>query len=435
MTRPGRVLVATALVAVALAPSGVAAQGRDAGHGATTGEMLLLLMFVGGAYLLAHFVVDRLQRAFLVVSGLEYIMLGILLGPAVPQIQAFRDLTPLLPLFALAAGWVGLLRGMELEFSLLRDAPRGALRLALGDDLGAGLLVIAAAYALFSSGLAGQVDGKQAWMTAGVLGCCAAAGATGPLDVVKRRYHVEGKLVPILRRASRAGDALALLVFGLLFCVFHEDAAGAPLVLRPTEWAVVSIGLGIVLGLLMSPFLAGDESENSRFLALVGIITFASGAAWFLDLSPLLVNLVLGVVLINAAKGGSQIHATLERTDRPMGLVLMVFAGALWSPPPIEITVAALGTFIGLRWIGKAIGSRAAAWGRDLRPDLYRGLLGHGDVTIAMAVSFRLVYEGPAVDIAYTVILASVVFHDLVAPRVLRSLLVDAGQLRRTQEA
>ena len=53
-----------------------------------------------------------------------------------------------------------------------------------------------------------------------------------------------------------------------------------------------------------------------------------------------------------------------------------------------------------------------------------------------MVVSFRLVYErvfpnSVAIDIAYSVILGSVILNDLVAPRVLRALLVDAGDLDR----
>ena len=48
-----------------------------------------------------------------------------------------------------------------------------------------------------------------------------------------------------------------------------------------------------------------------------------------------------------------------------------------------------------------------------------------------MAVSFRLVYEGPLADIAYSVVLGSMVLHDLIAPRLLRGLLVDSGDLQR----
>jgi NhaP-type Na+/H+ or K+/H+ antiporter len=62
---------------------------------------------------------------------------------------------------------------------------------------------------------------------------------------------------------------------------------------------------------------------------------------------------------------------------------------------------------------------------------LFRGLLAHGDVTLAMAVSFRLVYDGEAAKIAYSVVLGSVILNDLMAPRLLRGLLVDEGEIQR----
>ena len=48
-----------------------------------------------------------------------------------------------------------------------------------------------------------------------------------------------------------------------------------------------------------------------------------------------------------------------------------------------------------------------------------------------MAVSFRLVYEGDAAKIAYSVVLGSIILNDLIAPRLLRGLLVDEGELQR----
>jgi NhaP-type Na+/H+ or K+/H+ antiporter len=177
--------------------------------------------------------------------------------------------------------------------------------------------------------------------------------------------------------------------------------------------------------------LAGDESDNSRFLALVGIIAFASGGAYFLELSPLAVNLWMGFVLVNFARGGQLLHSTLESTERPMTIVLLIFAGALWTPSPLIPTVIALAAFIAARTGSKWLASVIAGWGSSLRKDLFRGLLAHGDVTLAMAVSFRLVYEGSAVDIAYSVVLCSIILNDLLAPRLLRGLLVDEGDLQR----
>ena len=48
-----------------------------------------------------------------------------------------------------------------------------------------------------------------------------------------------------------------------------------------------------------------------------------------------------------------------------------------------------------------------------------------------MAVSFQVVFDGPIVDLAYTVVLVSEIAHDIIAPRILRGLLVDAGEVRR----
>jgi hypothetical protein len=431
-----------------------AQHGEEGATDATS--VVLLLGLVGAAYLLAHFVVDRLQRRLLVVAGLEYIILGILLGPAVPELHVLDNLSDLLPVLALAAGWVGLVRGMELRFRALRNTSIGTLRLALGDDIVAGVSVAIPAYFFLVSGTLGEIGSADAWLAAGVLGCCSATGSTDPIDVIEKRYEVDGDLVHVLRRSARLGDAAALAAFGVLVCVFHHGDEHAPIDLSWFEWTGVTVGIGVILGILFRFFLGAASSENGRFLTLVGVITFASGAAWFLDLSALFINLVLGAMLVNFAPSSAQIQTTLNRTQRPMSLVLLLFAGALWQPPePVRVTwnhafegfaeaqvtliaiawwiLLPLIGFVVVRYIGKRLGSAVGAWGNPLRPDLYRGLLGHGDAAVAMAISMRLIYTegGLAIDVAFTTILISVVIHDLIAPRILRALLVDAGELRR----
>ncbi|MEM9194986.1 MAG: hypothetical protein AAGF12_37760 [Myxococcota bacterium] len=409
------------------------AYAAGGGESGAVSEIVLLLALVAVAYLLTHFVVGRLQRWFLIVAGLEYVVLGALLGPGVPVVKAFDDLTKLLPVIALATGWIGLLRGMELRRDILSSAPRGTLRIALFDVIFAGGLVTAASYFLAMSGFLGPITASEASILAGVLGCCAATRTTEPLDIIERRYRVEGPTVPLLRQSARVGDALSIFVFGLLFCIFRPHE-GASYDLSAAGWIGVSTGLGVLLGLLFRPFLGKDDSENGRFLALVGIITFAEGAAWFLELSALYVNLILGLVLVNTTQAGKEIHQTLERTNRPITLVLLVFAGALWVPPDPVPTVALGVSFIALRLLGKALASRVAAANGLLRRDLFRGQLGHGDATIAMAVSFKLLFQGPAIDVAYSVIVGSVILHYLIAPRFLRALLVDGGEVRQEQE-
>ncbi len=436
-------MAAVGVALSALATPALAFASADGeGEGGSTLQIVALIGGVALAYLLAHFIVGRLQKLVLVLGGVEYILLGAALGAhehmPYPQVPAFSNLEDMLPIVALSVGWVGLLEGMELSVERMRRGDTaGPARVVVVQALVAGGLTCGLAYAVFSQSGLFDVDDRHAWLAAGVLGCAAAGGSYAPVLLLAKRYRLEGPLSERIRQMAAMSDLLAIVVFGLLFCIHHSRQTGAEVQPSATEWAVVSVALGVLLGLLFRPFLGEDDSENGRFLALVGIIVLAGGAAYFLSLSPLFVNLILGLVLVNFARAGAKIAQTLKSTEGPMRLMLLVFAGALWRPPAVDASTVVLFVvgYIILRIAGKWIGTGLASWRSSLRSDYYRGLLAHGSVSVAMAVSMRLVFDGPAIDVAYTAILGSMILSDLIAPRVLRGLLVDTGDLRGEKEA
>jgi len=400
--------------------------------------VVIVLLVVAMAYLLAHFVVDWLQKRFLFVSGFEYILLGAGLG----YLSVFHDLTPLGPILALAAGWVGLVYGMELDLRELLNTQDGSARIALFEGLGSGVAVAVVAHFFFASGAIRGITPDHAWLAAGVMGCAGAAGSASAIDLVSERYGVKTDMIATLRRTAGLGDLVAIGVFGLIFCLFHKGS-GTGASLNWAEWTLMTVGIGVALGVMFTVFLGDDESENSRFLALVGIIAFASGAAFFLNLSLLAVNLILGMVVANSMQDGAGVRGTLQGTRRPMSLVLLFFSGALWVAPwhgqplswtALAPTIAITGSYIAMRMGGKLVGCWIGTAGTGQRRDIGRGLLAQGDEALAMALSLRLVYEGPAIDLAYTAILGSVMVHELLAPRLLKGLLVDAGQIRRERD-
>jgi hypothetical protein len=470
--RPAPIAFALLTVAALLpAPALAAGGGVDAG---TLATVLFLVAAVGGAYLMTHFVVDWLQRAFLVSTSVEYLLLGLLVGlflqpgsrDAIPAAGSpaehaagfiawpdpLDDLTVLAPLIALAAGWTGLIYGMTLRLSTLFEHRDGALRLAVVEGLLTAIPVAFAAWGLMRVSMPSVTDEPGAsvlMLCAGVLGVTAWAGSTSAMDVVRRRYKVDGAVLSMLVRGARFGDLIAILAFGTLFAVFHGVAvpslpSDAPVYRLPTpvEWVVITIGLGLALGALFAWFLDEDDSDTGALLALTGIIAFASGAAFFLDLSGLTINMILGLTLINISGAGDKVRRSIEGTYRPITLLLLLLAGALWTPPPWLLTVLLTLVVLGVRLGGKILSGLVASIGTDIRRDVFRGVIGQGDVAIAMAVSFKLVYDvarGPEVfdaaargtiDATYTAILVGVVIHEIVAPRMLKGLLVDAGEIR-----
>ena len=72
---------------------------------------LILVLAVAVAYLATHVAFDWLARRLLLVSGAEYLILGILLGPSVSGVLSVETLAGFAPLTTLALGWIGAIVG------------------------------------------------------------------------------------------------------------------------------------------------------------------------------------------------------------------------------------------------------------------------------------------------------------------------------------
>lgn len=124
------------------------------------------------------------------------------------------------------------------------------------------------------------------------------------------------------------------------------------------------------------------ENLAGRALVLVAIVAFASGAALWLGLSPLWVNLALGGVLVNVSLVNVSlvndcITDAVRHANPPLSLTLLVLAGAYWTPPPLLPAIAVSAGFVLIRSIGRMAASWLVAQRLGpMRVDTGRGLLG-----------------------------------------------------------
>ena len=437
----------TELLTILVASSGHGAPASDAGDAAPQLIVLTLVALVIVSYLMSHWFVDRLRARFLFTTGAEYIAVGLLLGPVIaPTVVGWLQpdstwkgvLNPeivrqVAPIMSLAIGWMGLIYGMQANLRELVMRREGAMRLALVEGVLTMAVVGWGSWQLLRSGLVGDFEPRDAEIAAWILGASAAVGSAGAIDLVRRVFGASGEHTELLDRAIRLGELVAIALFGLVFCMYHEGAQGTVEGWNAANWVLVTIGLGVGLGVLFYLFLLGEEHEpDKEFLALLGIIVFASGAAWFLQISPLVVNLILGAMLANLAPNAAELRETLARYHRPMVLLLLIFAGALWSPPGSAAVAVLAVAYVAVRSVARVVGGWLAVSGlrSEIRRDIGRGLIGQGEVAVALAISYRLVYQGPVVDLAFTAILASVVISDLWSARLVKGLLIDAGDIQ-----
>jgi Kef-type K+ transport system membrane component KefB len=244
-------------------------------------------------------------------------------------------------------------------------------------------------------------------------------------------YGSEGRVGDVIEAAARASQLTAIFVLGLVLASARATDAANRFAMTVTEWELAAVAIGVVCGLLFGLFV-GRESESSRiFLATIGLVTFASGIGSALGISPLFVNLLAGVTVSVASPHADKLREQLERLAHPLFVLIMVFAGAMWTPVSgtLWIVVAAYVLF--------RFASRRAAMsfitGSFLEtplqtPRLGNGLLAQGTLAPAIAVNCTLRF--PEFDaVLLSTVLVGALASELWSQQALRKLLDDAGEI------
>jgi hypothetical protein len=382
---------------------------------------LAALAVITVGYIFAYLIFDRLRDRFGYVGGAEYVVIGFLLGPQVTGLLDAEQVQDLTPIVSLALGWLGMLLGTYFRLPTMALIDADHLRIAFAEAVATFAAAFAALLGLFRY-LVGAT-----WAEAAVLSVTLAAVATlsSPIavDAVIDRLRVSSRVPQVLQLTARIDALIAVVAFGLVLAIFHQGDV-APEVRPPTatEWAVINVAVGVASGVLFHLFLGprGHLDEGRLFVALAGAIVVASGASYYLNLSPIFTNLVLGFILVNSGSAHRDVTRLLLSTERPVYLALLLFAGAAWSPGSADLLfIAPLFVLIRVasRFIGGAVGGGYVA-PTELRTDgLGRGLLALGGIGVAIALNYAQVYPDLHPRLVLTATLLAVLLFEIVASR------------------
>jgi Kef-type K+ transport system membrane component KefB len=403
--------------------------------------IIQLIFILALGYLSAHFLIGKLQSKFFFISGIEYIILGVLIGPHVTNIMTPDVVNQLSPVMSLSLGSLGLLYGLQLRFRELGRGDSESYRLTFIEVLVTFLLISGAFALLFWHPLAGKGDWMAVFSGALALGATAAVSAPTAIHVTRQHYKAKGKISDRLQFVVGFDQLLGIIFFGLIFCFLHVGQTSGIRPLTTTEWAAVNIGFGIILGILFFLFLGREESSNLLLLALLGIVVFASGAAYYLNLSPIFTNLLLGIMLANTSKIRGRLVEVLQSIEKPVSVVILVVAGAAWNLSSLadrwQLFLVLAGLYLLLRYMGKLFGGYIA-YTTSENPELLPrrvglGLLSQGGVAVAMIVNYRQVYKNDFTDIVVTCVLISVIIYEFLSPKLTKDILIDVNEIQVTR--
>ena len=411
---------------------------------------VILVVFLAFAFAVGRAVASRLTR-YVSLSGVEYLLVGLLVGPLVPwTLITPATLSHLEPLVELLTGLLGFLVGIE-GYAAFRRSGHALVGFvsALVVALGTAAAVLTVLCWVGSSSVDGSefiltrdlfsvgafqielhVPSNLLW-TSLIIGAAAASASSYAITSARRMFGSEGSVGDLLETSARAGQLAGVFLLGSVLAGARATEAASQFHLTITEWELSAVFLGILCGLLFGLFLGRESHPDKIFLASIGLVTFASGIGAAVGISPIFVNMFAGLTVSLTSPHKDVLRTNLEKLQHPLFVLLMVFTGALWVPVEPALW-AIVPVFILVRIFLRSISMTALSSAFLAEPPptklLGSGLWSPGTLAVAISVSGSMRFPDLAPTILSTVVIGSLL-SELVSHTALRRLLDDAGEL------
>lgn len=387
---------------------------------------LLILVVVGSV--LATRLLGRVDRHGLLISGVEFLALGVVLGPMVSGAITEANLRALQPLVSLLIGLLGFGLGLMLRGNM--GTPH-TIPARIMSAITAAAIVGCGSFAVLVPTLEPSALQEPLWIAA-TLAAIAAIASPTLIAAGAAALRADGPVTRTLQAFSIVHVLLSVAMFGLISAAMraHVQVLEELSRLSPVEWLVESILVGAACGILFVAFIGNERAPSRIFLATVGCVIFASGMAAGLGVSPLFVNLVVGATVGGLSPHAVRLQKVVHRLEHPTYVLLLIFAGAFWTPGAWWVW-AFVPVYLGLRLLSLRVG---VGFGSTLLEErlpitgLGNGLFSQGPFAVAIALNFAQLRpeHGP---LMLTTVLLSVLAQNFFAGRSLRTVLADAQEV------
>lgn len=395
---------------------------------------LALFLIVGflGSRGFIHRATHRLPLAGLFATGMEFFLLGIVLGPGALNLINDEVLADLEPIIYLTLVWIGLMFGVEFSWEQVSKISKSVFRFLAVETTAFVVVFSALSYPLVGWAWPGLTAFEQG-ISATLFGITAAVSSPTVIAMVTQRLPSRGELTNTLRVAGALSALFPLLVFGLLFMVLHPRFVGVEGLGYGALWWLFANAVGLVMGFLMVLFTWERTSDNEMLLLILGTVFLIGGVCYFLDLSSLYTAMIAGFVVGNFSRKREQVFRELHHIEKTLFFGFLVVAGTMVTFGRPLVVAGLVVFYVGLRFLMKyaVTGSAMMANCPGLRGHGRRaglGLTGQGVMAMAIAVDCTLASRAHSLSAALTVIALAVFINDLAGFAVVRRVVIAGGE-------
>lgn len=390
-----------------------------------------------GLLLLFGFLMGRIADKARLPEITGYIVAGLLIGPNVLGLIDHDAIPGLNVITSLVLAIIAYQIGTELWFPKLKQHGVKILVMTLIHALIVAIVVFLAVWAISST----------LWL-AFALASLAVASAPAPIMVIIQKLRAKGPLTKTVVPFVGILDIISVVMFGFLSTIAVSVLTGEEINVQnafyhPILEVVLSIGIGGVFGLLLGlaskfvvcKYCLDDQYTAYLVLSMIAIL-FSVWIAEAYALSLILMPMSAGMVFTNfIGKATFKLqYRALSNFEKPFIILFFAVVGLELSPGVLQDAGLIALAFITFRMIGKLLGAYVGAviTRASLSTKRYIGfsLLPQGGVTIGMLVALTAMLPDEEARIVQTIILASILFFEIVGPIVFKSMISRSGESR-----
>ena len=413
-----------------------------------------------GILLIAALLSTRLMKLLKLPNVTGYIITGIIMGPFVFGLL-FNNFTydgiktSVIYNFVDQIKWVSTIALGFIAFSIGSSFKASALK-----AVGKKVLVITVLEALLASAcviialmIAHFIDSKRiSWQLVLVLGAIASATAPAATLMVIKQYNARGPLVNTLLPVVALDDAVALILFAILFQIASALSVGGSfdvykMIFKPIIEILISLGIGAAFGFIISMLNKVFKSRNNRVILAIFAI-FSCCGLYFLfradfmgnfELSSLLMCMMAGALYTNLFKNSGPTLDVLDRFTPPIYLLFFVISGAsldltiFFNDTGLLVVIIAA-IYIVFRVVGKYSGARIGAKVSNAEEPVQKylgfALVPQAGVAIGLATTANNIFTDGTGALIMAIILTSTLVYELIGPGCAKFAFKKAGEIQ-----
>jgi len=382
-----------------------------------------------GFILLAGLFSARLINKIRFPSVTAYLILGILIGPALFKLvpKGILDASGFISNIVLGIIAFGI--GQNFSRDNFNRIGKPVMWISILEACGAWVLVT----------LVFLVILREPFYLSLLFGAIASATAPAATVMVIREYRAKGIFTDTLLGVVAIDDAWCLIIFAISLAIsqtIYSHKLATFFLIKVFLDSILSIFgafiLGGIVAMALSYLSRYLHTQTELLIFTLGFVFLNIGVAIWLKLSVLLANMFLGTVLVNINKSSFKFFDALKTVDSPLFLLFFVLAGA-----NLEIRILPKIGLIGLGYLifrivgkvtGASLGARISNASKSIKRYLGWGLVPQAGVALGCALIAK--NDFPEVgSIVFTTIVATTVVYELIGPLCTKYALRKAGEV------